>query len=238
MRVLTGTMGYSFQDWKGTFYPENVKNEEMLPLYAKHFNAVELNSTFYRMPKSDTFVQWKASVPDDFTFIVKASRRITHFSRLQDTPGSSVGFLIQMASNLGDKLGPLLFQCPPNFAKNADRLKKFLPSIPNDRPAVFEFRHASWFDDEIEGILRESGKALCSVDDEDDDPAEAPIYDTTSWGYFRFHRVTYTTEQLETWADRIAAMKEKWDRVHMFFNHEAEGYENAKQMHQLVSERV
>ena len=238
MRVLTGTMGYSFKEWKGTFYPKNVKNEEMLGLYAEHFNAVELNSTFYRMPKADTFVQWKASVPDDFTFIVKASRRITHFSRLQDTPGSSVSFLLKMASNLGSKLGPLLFQCPPNFAKNAERLRTFLPSIPADRPAVFEFRNASWFDEEIEEIIREAGLALCSVDDEGDDPAESPIFNTCDWGYFRFHREVYTRDQLVTWADRIADMKGTWNRVHMFFNHEADGIQHAKDMHQLVLERL
>ena len=234
MEAFVGTSGYSFKEWKGTFYPHKIKGAEMLPFYASHFNSVELNSTFYRLPRAETFQTWAQSVPDDFTFVVKASRRITHFSRLKNSEGASVEYLFRMASYLGTKLGPVLFQCPPSFAKDADRLREFLASIPANHPAVFEFRHASWVDDEVAGILRDAGACWCIAEDEEDQIEEVPMTATTNWGYFRLHREVYTKAQLELWVSRIQEMSDSWERVYLFFNHEAQGVKHAKDMAQLL----
>ncbi|MGH8849687.1 MAG: DUF72 domain-containing protein, partial [Casimicrobiaceae bacterium] len=153
MKLLAGTSGYSYKEWLGHFYPEKLAAGEMLRYYAGHFPTVEINNTFYRMPAESMLGQWYEQVPDRFTFTLKAPRRITHDLRLQDTD-SHVAEFVRRAGALGNKLGVLLFQLPPYLRKDLPRLRTFLELLPSGTHAAFEFRHASWQDDEVYELLR------------------------------------------------------------------------------------
>src|SRR5438045_8986981 len=144
MNLYVGTSGYSYKEWKGTFYPEDLANEQMLRFYGERFRSVEINNTFYRMPKASVLEAWAQEVPSDFKFVLKASQRITHMQRLKDAD-DSVAYLLKVVAALGKRLGPLLFQLPPNFKKDAPRLKDFLARLPPDRRAALEFRPGSGF---------------------------------------------------------------------------------------------
>src|SRR6516225_2016783 len=146
MNLYVGTSGYSYKEWKGTFYPDDLPEKQMLRFYGERFRTVEINNTFYRMPKETVLQDWGAEVPAEFRFVLKASQRITHMQRLKDA-GDSVAYLLKVARVLKERLGPLLFQLPPNMKKDAPRLRDFLRLLPPDRPAAFEFRHQSWFDE-------------------------------------------------------------------------------------------
>ncbi len=163
MRLLAGTSGYAYKEWKGSFYPKDQSNDSMLSFYAGKFGTVEINNTFYRMPSERVLVQWAEQVPDGFRFVLKASRRITHMQRLKNVE-DPLSYLINNASLLGSKLGAMLFQLPPNMKKNLERLTTFLALLPDGWPAALEFRHDSWFDDEVYDALRSSGAALCVAD--------------------------------------------------------------------------
>src|SRR6478609_5553405 len=154
MNLYVGTSGYSYKEWKGAFYPEDLPDKQMLRYYAERFRSVEINNTFYRMPKDLLLHSWAAEVPAEFRFVLKAPQRITHIQRLKDA-GDSVSQLLEVAEVLKERLGPLLFQLPPNFKKDVSRLSAFLALLSSRCRAAFEFRHASWFDDEIFGRLRE-----------------------------------------------------------------------------------
>lgn len=181
MQLATGTSGYSYKEWKGTFYPQDQAASGMLGFYAGRFSTVEINNTFYRMPNRATLEKWASEVPDGFTFVLKASQRITHQKRLKDA-GSEVSYFLETAQVLGPKLGPILFQLPPNAKKNLERLVTFLELLPPELRFAFEFRHASWFDEEVYGALRARGVALCTADVEEEEatveagaePAAAP----------------------------------------------------------------
>jgi uncharacterized protein YecE (DUF72 family) len=217
MRVLTGTSGYSYKEWKGRFYPEKMKPAEMLAFYAARFPAVEINNTFYRMPSPELLLAWAAQTPDGFTFVLKAPQRITHQKRLGDV-GADVARFLETSRALGPKLGPLLFQLPPYMKKDVARLRALLDMLPADPPAAFEFRHESWFDEEVRGALREKGAALCLADTD-----EAPLTDvvpTASWGYLRLRRAAYGEADLAAWAERVRALP--WERAFVFFKHEDE----------------
>ncbi|MEO8430941.1 MAG: DUF72 domain-containing protein [Acidobacteriota bacterium] len=216
MRVRIGTSGYSYKKWKGAFYPEELKPEEMLPFYARRFPTVEINNTFYRMPQASVLAKWAEQVPDGFLFALKASQRITHRSRLKDA-ADSVAFFFQVAVTLGDRLGPVLFQLPPNLKKDLPRLAAFLPLLPPGSRAAFEFRHASWFDDEVFEALRGAGAALCLAEDED---LATPAVATTGWGYLRLRRQDYGPESLQAWAAKIRA--QPWSEAFVYFKHEDE----------------
>jgi uncharacterized protein YecE (DUF72 family) len=220
MRLLTGTSGYSYKEWKGSFYPDDLPAAKMLPFYAEHFRTVEINNTFYRMPKADTIRTWGAQVPDGFTFAIKASRRITHNARLRNA-GDSLMFLCEQAAALGDKLGPLLFQLPPNLKVDVDRLREFLALMPANRRAAFEFRHPSWHDEPVFAALRDHNAALVTADTEADDRDAAQIVATADWGYLRLRRCDYTDDHLADWARRIAA--QPWTDAYVYFKHEDEG---------------
>ncbi len=221
MQVLVGTSGYSYKAWKGSFYPEDLKDADMLRFYAQRFATVEINNTFYRMPGRETLARWSEETPPGFTFVLKASRRITHEKRLSGEAADAVSYLFATAVALGPKLGPVLFQLPPFLKKDASRLRGFLSLLPEDRPAAFEFRHESWLDEEVYGILRSRGAALCSADTDESGEEAAPLVPTAGWGYLRLRRSDYGEPDLAAWADRIRS--QPWDRAFVFFKHEEEG---------------
>jgi uncharacterized protein YecE (DUF72 family) len=216
MRIRIGTSGFSYKEWKGTFYPEDLPPSEMLRFYSGRFSSVEINNTFYRMPQASVLSGWAEQVPDGFTFALKASQRITHRSRLKEA-GDAVRFFFGVATTLGDRLGPVLFQLPPNLKKDLPRLLDFLPHVPAGSRAAFEFRHASWFDEDVYGALRASGAALCIAEDED---LATPVVATTGWGYLRLRRQDYGPEALTGWAQRIR--EQEWSDAFVFFKHEDE----------------
>ena len=221
MRVRVGTSGYSYKAWKGTFYPTDLPDAAMLSHYAGRLPTVEINNTFYRMPSRSVLERWAAEVPADFCFVLKASQRITHQRRLTAAAAPDVAYFVETASTLGPRLGPLLFQLPPFLKKDAVRLREFLALLPPGSRAAFEFRHASWFDDEVYGVLRDGGGTLCSADTDESGDEGAPVVPTASWGYLRLRRAEYGDADLAAWADRIRA--QPWDEAFVFFKHEDAG---------------
>lgn len=214
MRILTGMSGYAYPEWKGGFYPEGLPASGMLASYATRFPAVEINSTFYRMPKESVLVDWASRVPADFRFALKASRRITHDHRLDDV-GSLVEYLLRTASVLGDRRGPTLFQLPPTMKKDLERLDRFLALLPRGWLTAIEWRHASWFDDEVYARLREHQVACVTAETDD---GVLPLVATAPWGYLRLHRSGYREADLAAWLERIQAMP--WTEAWVFFKHE------------------
>lgn len=216
--LYVGTSGYSYKEWKGSFYPEKLAAKDMLPYYSERLKAVELNNTFYRLPKREMVESWKSQVPDNFRFSVKASQRITHFKRLKEAEDVT-RYMLDTVTPLEDRLGVVLFQLPPNLKKDVDRLASFLNILPRDLNAAFEFRHPTWFDDEVIELLRRDNRALC-VSDTDDLPANH-IDKTADWGYLRLRRVNYLKPNLTEWIERIKA--QEWKDTYVFFKHEDEG---------------
>jgi uncharacterized protein YecE (DUF72 family) len=220
MRLHVGTSGYSYAEWKGNFYPEGMPAAKMLAFYAGHFDTVEINATFYRMPQPSMFEKWNAQVPESFLFALKAPQRITHFKKFVDVD-SDVAYFCDVTTTLGPRLGPLLFQLPPFLRKDAEKLRAFLATIPGTPRVAMEFRHDSWCDDEVYAILRERNVAICLSDtDEVTDPA-ALVVPTATWGYLRLRRTEYTPALLAEWRQRIEA--QPWDEAFVFFKHEDEG---------------
>jgi uncharacterized protein YecE (DUF72 family) len=220
MELHVGTSGYSYKEWKGSFYPEDLSNKDMLSYYGERLGAVEINNTFYRLPKEEVLQSWAEQVPDDFRFSIKASRRITHFTRLKAGSREPTEYLLSTLGVLGDRLGVVLFQLPPNFKKDLERLADFLEMLPEGTSAAWEFRHESWFDDDTYDLLRSRGMALVCADTEESED-EQPIVNTASWGYLRLRRPTYDNHDLERWGETVAA--QGWDRAFVFFKHEDEG---------------
>jgi len=217
LRIRTGTSGFSYKEWKGSFYPEDLPAKGMLGYYASQLSAVEINNTFYRMPKASVLESWFEQVPDDFRFVLKASRRITHFKRLKNT-GEEVEYFIDTASTLGEKLAAVLFQLPPNMKKDIERLTEFLALLPPAPRAAFEFRHASWFEDDVFELLAEHDRALCIADADDGDTVRVA---TAGWGYLRLRRQGYGLKDLKAWQRWIE--KQPWTDATLFFKHEDEG---------------
>lgn len=218
MNLYVGTSGYSYKKWKGPFYPEDLPDKQMLHYYGERFRSVEINNTFYRMPKESVLENWASEVPADFKFVLKASQRITHKQRLKDA-ADSVEYLLRVAGALQERLGPLLFQLPPFLRKDAPRLRDFLALLPKGCRAAFEFRHQSWFDDEIFDLLREHHAVLCIAEAEND--LEIPFVSTADWGYLRLRRPDYGDAELKAWGEKIA--DQKWQDAFVFFKHEDEG---------------
>jgi len=210
--------GYAYKEWKGSFYPADLPAEAMLDHYATRFPAVEINNTFYRMPKEATVLDWASRVPDGFQFAVKASRRITHDNRLLDA-GSMVDYLVGKVALLGGKQGPLLFQLPPNFSKDLPRLEAFLPLLPPEWRIALEWRHPSWNDKDVLAALERHGVAAVAIEQEGDDAAPE-LTATAPWGYVRLHRPGYTPLELRQRADAILA--QPWSDCYVFFKHEEE----------------
>jgi uncharacterized protein YecE (DUF72 family) len=217
VRLLAGASGYSYKEWKGDFYPKDIRPEEMLAFYAARLPTVEINNTFYRMPKTGVLEAWAGATPGGFRFAIKASRRITHISRLKaDSAADSVAFLYGNLRALDEKRGPVLFQLPPSLKKDVPRLKEFLALLPEAHGAAFEFRHASWFDDDVYETLKGAGAALCLSEREDG--AAPPLVETAPWGYVRLRLESYSEEDLARWAERLAATG--WNEVYAYFMHE------------------
>ena len=218
MQILVGTSGYAYKEWRGSFYPEKTKEKDMLRHYAGRFRAVEINNTFYRLPSRETLLRWASEVPPDFTFVLKASQRITHRQRLSAESKETVDYLFDVASALGERLGPVLFQTPPFLKKDVARLRDFLGLLPPGRPAAFEFRHETWQDEEVYETLRGRNAALVCADTEESGEAGAPVVPTADWGYLRLRRCDYDDAGLAGWAERIRA--QPWQRAFVFFKHE------------------
>ena len=218
MKLHVGTSGYSYKEWKGNFYPEKLQAKEMLSYYASRLPAVEINNTFYRLPQRSVLENWKEQVPANFRFSIKASQRITHFKRLKDVEDETK-YLLDTASALEDRLGVVLFQLPPNMKKDLPRLETFLNCLPDPTHAAFEFRHQTWFEDDVLELLSTRNHALC-ISDTDDLPV-THIDRTTDWGYLRLRRVEYSEANLNEWLKRVN--DQKWKEAFVFFKHEDEG---------------
>ena len=216
-RLFAGASGYSFKEWKGSFYPQDIKPDGMLAYYAARLPTVEINNTFYRMPKTSVLENWAATAPEGFRFAIKASRRITHMSRLRaETAAESLQFLYKNLAALGAKRGPVLFQLPPFFKKDLARLTEFLGLLPEGHRAAFEFRNDSWFGDDVYAALKKAGAALCLSEREDN--ASPPLVETAPWGYVRLRLEDYSEGDLRLWAERLAATA--WREIYVYFMHE------------------
>jgi uncharacterized protein YecE (DUF72 family) len=218
VELYVGTSGYSYKEWKGPFYPKNLPSRQMLRFYSECFRTVEINSTFYRLPKASVLEGWADAVPADFRFVLKAPWQITHRQRLKDE-GDLLPQFLELAGVLTKHRGPLLFQLPPTAKKDVLRLRALLALLPKRRRAAFEFRHPSWFDDEIFGLLRDRRTALCIADA--DDKLKVPCVATTDWGYLRLRRPDYGDAELKAWVKRVR--KQGWRDAFVFFKHEDEG---------------
>ena len=231
-KLLAGSSGYSFKEWKGVFYPADVKAEDMLAYYSQRLPTVEINNTFYRMPNTSVIANWAAATPKDFRFSIKASQRITHMSRLRaETAAEPLGYLYRNLAALGAKRGPVLFQLPPNMKKDLPRLTAFLGLLPAGHQATFEFRNDTWFEDDVYAALKEAGAALCLSEREDNTPP--PLVETAPWGYVRLRLETYSDSDLEKWARKLEATS--WGEIYVYFMHEATAPAYAKALMKLAS---
>ena len=216
-RLSAGASGYSFKEWKGSFYPADMKPEGMLAWYAERLPTVEINNTFYQMPRVSVLENWARTTPEGFRFAIKASRRITHIARLKpETAADSVDYLYRNLAALGAKRGPVLFQLPPAMKKDVGRLAAFLRLLPPDHRAAFEFRNDAWFEEDVYEALRGAGAALCLSEREDSAPPL--LIETAPWGYVRLRLERYSDEALKAWAQRLAATG--WREVFVYFMHE------------------
>jgi uncharacterized protein YecE (DUF72 family) len=217
MRIVAGASGYAYKEWKGGFYPPDLKAEDMLGHYAARLPTVEINNTFYRMPKREVLAGWAGAVPEGFRFAIKASRRITHISRLKvESAAEPLGYLYRNLASLGAKRGPVLFQLPPNLKKDLPRLAAFLALLPDDHGAAFEFRNDTWFADDVYDALKGAGAALCISEREDGAPP--PLVETAPFGYVRLRLETYSEHDLGQWARKLAATG--WRETFVYFMHE------------------
>ena len=215
MKILAGTSGFAFKEWKGPFYPEKMKNDDMLGFYAGKFPTVEINNTFYRLPKEAVLTDWASQVPESFKFAIKASQKITHFARLKPESADAVEYLLRVTKALGTRLGPILFQLPPNLKKDFDRLTAFVATLPPDAKYAIEFRHESWFGDDVYELLRSRDIAMGIIEQEE---FSSPVVATASWGYARLHRFDYDAARLADWAAKIKAMA--WADAFVYFKHD------------------
>ncbi len=220
--LFVGTSGYNYKEWKGPFYPEKISDKDMLDFYGEQFRSVEINNSFYRVPKPEVVQGWAQRVPDSFRFVLKATRRITHLKRLKEV-GEEVAYFTGIANELGDKLGAVLFQLPPNFKKDMERLQAFVGSLPPRLPSAMEFRHDSWFDDDVRSCLSDHNIALCFAHegDDTDEDVERRFHSTANWGYLRLRGTEYDEGQMRDWVRRVA--DQPWQRAFVFFKHEDEG---------------
>ncbi|MGZ4130640.1 MAG: DUF72 domain-containing protein [Actinomycetota bacterium] len=218
--LYLGTSGFSYDGWKhGVFYPEGLKNREMLSYYASVFPSVEINYTFRRFPTEKSITSWRDETPESFRFTLKANQRITHFKRLKDADDDVRDFL-ERARLLGPRLGTVLFQCPPSLKYEASLIASFVGYLPPDVRAVMEFRDPSWR--EARHVLREQGVAWCVAETDEHDPEP----DDLSWepyGYLRLRKTEYSDEELAGWAELIGAALEGEHDVYCYFKHEEEG---------------
>ncbi|MGD8497048.1 MAG: DUF72 domain-containing protein [Gemmatimonadales bacterium] len=214
MTIRAGTSGFSYKEWKGEFYPADLPASQMLAFYAGRLPAVEINNTFYRMPKPEVLESWAERTPERFRFVLKASRRITHFKRL-DAVDDELRYFLSTAGTLGPRLGAVLFQLPPNFKLDLGRLSSFLDLLGDPGRTAFEFRHPSWNADEVRQLLSERGAALVTADTDEE---AGRIVRTGSLGYLRLRRESYDADALADWATRVRDAG--WSEAYVFFKHE------------------
>jgi uncharacterized protein YecE (DUF72 family) len=235
-----GTSGWVYRHWKGIFYPERVPTTEELPLYTQYFNTVEVNLSFYRLPERHVCESWWERTPEGFVFAVKGSRYLTHVKKLKD-PEEPLMRLMERAGGLGEKLGPILFQLPPTFTCDLDRLTDFLCALRRYRPQrfAFEFRHPSWLVPEVFETLEAVQAALC-IPVSPHLPVELRL--TAPWTYLRLHGGSlpaggYTEEELRQWAERVAEFRDRGADAYVYFNNDWEGHaiRNAQRFRQLLS---
>jgi uncharacterized protein YecE (DUF72 family) len=217
--IWIGTSGYNYPEWKGSFYPATLPAAKMLPYYSERFATVEINYTFYRMPNEKLVGGWAAATPSPFKLTLKAPRRITHDSRLRDC-GELVQTFCRVAGTLGDKLGTLLFQLPPNAKKDVALFDAFLAELPPKVRAAFEFRHPSWLDDDVFSRLTARNLALCVADSE---KMSTPVQVTADYAYFRLRDEGYTPDDIRRWGETIARSTASCSDVFVYFKHEEEG---------------
>ncbi|CAN5364484.1 DUF72 domain-containing protein [soil metagenome] len=218
MQIWIGTSGFQYAEWKGTFYPEDLPASKMLPWFAEHLSTTEINYTFHRIPSARTIENWKALTPEKFRFALKAPQKVTHFAKLRDCQ-DTLAYFCRVIAALGDRLGPVLFQLPPNFKKNTEVLSSFLRELPTLR-AAFEFRHESWLEEEVFALLRSHNIALCLADTE---KLTAPTTVTADYGYLRLRREDYVSADLEHWAAFIRKQESVWQETFVYFKHEESG---------------
>jgi len=214
--IRIGTSGFSYKEWCGTFYPEKIAGPKMLTFYARRFPTVEINYTFRAMPRKQMLEKWVAETPDSFRFVLKAPQRITHIGRLKGVE-KDLDYFIEVSGVLSDRLGPSLFQLGPAFKKDLPRLRDFIAILNRRMKAAFEFRHDSWFQDDVYAALREFDCALCIAES---DKLAAPIEKTATYGYLRLRREAYSEADLVTWAERIKNLAREESDIYVFLKHE------------------
>lgn len=242
MTILVGTSGFDYRDWRGTFYPQFIKSGDRLAFYAGHFDTVELNVTFYRMPAATAFRGWRDAVPGGFKFAVKASRYLTHVRRLED-PQAPVEYLMERAEELGDRLGPILLQLPPTMEIDLDRLDRTLEAFGREVRVAVEPRHTSWFVPELCEVLRRRGAAFVLADRKG---PITPLWSTSGWFYLRMHqglarpRPCYGDTALRSWVDRLGELPDDSGRSgFVYFNndHRACAVRNAAEFEEMLGRR-
>jgi uncharacterized protein YecE (DUF72 family) len=235
MNIYVGTSGFAHKEWVGKFYPEKISPKEMLRFYAERLNTVEINNTFYHMPKESVLTSWAEQVPRDFVFALKAPQVITHMKQLRNV-FEQTDYLFRSLSVLERKLGPILFQFPKSFHADRPVLEDFLPLIPGNASCAFDFRSATWLEGGTLDLLREKGCGWC-IEDTDENPIEK-IISTAPWGYLRLRRSDYSDADLSQWAERI--LLQKWERAFVYFKHEdeAKGAELAMHFQKLIDSRL
>jgi uncharacterized protein YecE (DUF72 family) len=219
MGIWIGTSGFQYAEWKGNFYPEDLSAAKMLPYYAERLNTTEINYTFHRIPAAKTIDNWKKLTPETFRFALKAPQKITHWSKLRDC-GDTMRYFCEVISSLGDKLGPVLFQLPPNFKKDTFLLADFVNCFPDGFRAAFEFRHDSWFGDDVWDIFKSRNIALCIAETED---FATPSVATADYGYLRLRREDYKTADVERWTKFVKEQAKNWKDTFVYFKHEEAG---------------
>jgi len=226
MKWWAGTSGFSYKEWKGVFYPQDLASTKWLNYYATKLNAVEINNTFYRFPKKSMLEGWSEQVGARFRFVLKAPKRITHYRALKDCEQDTKDFCA-LAQTLGPRLGAILFQLPPTLPGDPERLEKFLAVVPESTPCAFEFRHASWIEEDVLQLLKARNCALCICDT--DEVPNPKIISTADFGYIRLRKEEYTDAEIAWWKEKIG--KAGWKQVFVFLKHEdgATGPKLAKQ---------
>jgi uncharacterized protein YecE (DUF72 family) len=240
-RIHVGTSGWHYDHWVGPFYPEGTRSKDMLACYAERFRAVEINSTFYSLPSADTLAGWRDGTPADMVFACKASRYITHMKKLKD-PEQSIRRFFDAIAALGDKAGPVLFQLPPRWKADVERLERFLAALPEDRRYAFEFRDESWFRDDIYRVLSRRDAALCVYDLAG---RRSPVQATADFAYVRLHgpgdayKGNYDGRTLSGWARRFLGWRDQGCDVYCFFDNDENGYAalNAIRMQEMIARR-
>lgn len=239
-RIFVGTSGWHYDHWKGPFYPQDISTEAMLDFYRRHFATVEINNSFYQLPKPETLRHWRTHTPKDFVFAFKASRYITHMKKLKD-PAESLRKLFAVAEVLGAKLGPILFQLPPRWGANPDRLERFVEALPDGHRYTFEFRDPSWFDERIYAILAARNAAFCQYELEG---RLSPKKITADFVYIRLHgpaeqayQGSYDAQTLSGWAGALTAWQRQGKTIFCYFDNDQAGYaaQNALRLQEMVA---